>query len=278
MGDLKRRVLVTPPRAGNRFLRLVYVTGQPGGKGKVHTHPGEEAIFTIQGKAAITIDGERFVLEANTAFIVPPGKEHPLEIVGDVPWIAVSLVLRRLPADEGIARLADIARAGCGAQLSASPARTAHMIRYRVRSVGLASAAKFGVALGVLASLLPACLTGLLAVRGVSALRRLLEGATQARLTVLGQNMQLNLVEIARLGPDARVTPAAGWPGLGAGRHRRPRVSGHGLGDHRLHGSAGGRRLQCLGRPLGRPCAGTGGRERTAAHRRAGETPRGGQS
>lgn len=75
------------------------------------------------------------------------------------------------------------------------------MIRYRVRSVGLASAAKFGVALGLLASLLPACLTGLLAVRGVAALRQLLEGATQARLTVLGQNMQLNLVEIARLGP-----------------------------------------------------------------------------
>ena len=90
LGDLKRRVVVTPPRTGNRFLRLVYVTGQPGGKGKVHTHPGEEVIFTIQGKAAVTIEGECFALEANTAFIVPPGKEHPLEVVGDVTWIAVS--------------------------------------------------------------------------------------------------------------------------------------------------------------------------------------------
>ena len=57
LGDLTRRVMVTPPRTGNRFLRVVYVTGKPGGKGKVHTHPGEEALFTIQGKAAITVDG-----------------------------------------------------------------------------------------------------------------------------------------------------------------------------------------------------------------------------
>ena len=80
--------------------------------------------------------------------------------------------------------------------------------------MGLASAAKFGVALGVLASLLPACLTGLVAIRGVTALRQLLEGATQARLTVLGQNMQLNLVEIARLGPtleSLRLLDGLGW-------------------------------------------------------------------
>jgi quercetin dioxygenase-like cupin family protein len=89
LGDLRRRILVTPPRTGNRFLRMVYITGNPGGKGKVHTHPGEEALFTIQGQAAITIDGQRHVLQPNSAFVVPPRKEHPLEITGDVPWIAV---------------------------------------------------------------------------------------------------------------------------------------------------------------------------------------------
>lgn len=72
---------------------------------------------------------------------------------------------------------------------------------YRVRSVGLASAAKFGLALGVLASLLPACLCGLVAARAVAAARQLLEGATQARLSILGQSVPVNLVEIARLGP-----------------------------------------------------------------------------
>jgi quercetin dioxygenase-like cupin family protein len=89
LGDLTRRVVVTPPRTGNRNLRLVYVTGKPGGKGKVHTHPGEEVMFTLQGTAAITVDGQRHVLEPNTAFVVPPRMEHPLEILGETPWVAV---------------------------------------------------------------------------------------------------------------------------------------------------------------------------------------------
>ncbi len=90
LGDLTRRLVVTPPRTGNKYLRVVYVTGQPGGKGKVHVHPGEEAIFTIQGQAAITIEGQRFILQPNTVLVVPPQLEHPLEVIGNVPWIAVS--------------------------------------------------------------------------------------------------------------------------------------------------------------------------------------------
>jgi quercetin dioxygenase-like cupin family protein len=89
VGDLRRRVMVTPPRTGNRNLRLVYVTGSPGSKGKLHTHPGEEVLFTVQGQAAITVDGERHVLQPNSVFVVPPRLEHPLEVVGDTPWIAV---------------------------------------------------------------------------------------------------------------------------------------------------------------------------------------------
>jgi quercetin dioxygenase-like cupin family protein len=89
-GTLTRRVLVTPPRTGNRNLRVVYVTGQPGARGRVHTHPGEEALFTIQGSAAITVDGERHILAPNTIFVVPPHLEHPLEVLGDSPWIAVA--------------------------------------------------------------------------------------------------------------------------------------------------------------------------------------------
>ncbi len=90
LGDLRRRMVITPPRTGNKYLRLVYVTGPSGGKGKVHTHPGEEVIFTLQGKAVISIEGERHTLVANTAFVVPPHKEHPLEVVSAEPWVAVS--------------------------------------------------------------------------------------------------------------------------------------------------------------------------------------------
>ncbi len=88
-GSLTRRVLIAPPRTGNRYLRVAYVTGQPGSKAKVHTHPGEEALFTIQGTAAITVNGVRHILEPNTAFVVPPKVEHPLEVLGDIPWIAI---------------------------------------------------------------------------------------------------------------------------------------------------------------------------------------------
>ena len=75
------------------------------------------------------------------------------------------------------------------------------MSRYRLRSLGLASLLRFGLVLGAVASAAPACLCAAGVSSLVTATRKLLESAAQARLSVLGQTLSLNLVEITRLQP-----------------------------------------------------------------------------
>jgi hypothetical protein len=86
--------------------------------------------------------------------------------------------------------------------------------RYVIQRLGIASAAKFGLALGLLGSLLPGCLLALLTRQAVVVARQALEAAAQGRISVLGQNLPLNLVELARLGPaleSLRSLDALGW-------------------------------------------------------------------
>ena len=73
------------------------------------------------------------------------------------------------------------------------------MIPYNIRRVGLISAAKFGLVLGFLAGLGPACVCGLLTASLVTGVHALLERMSQARLNILGQSIPVNLVEMLRL-------------------------------------------------------------------------------
>lgn len=86
--------------------------------------------------------------------------------------------------------------------------------RYVIQRVALGSAAKFGLALGLLGSLLPGCLLAFLARQLVTVFHQVLESATQGRFSVLGQNVTLNLVDLAHLGPaleTLRGLDALGW-------------------------------------------------------------------
>jgi hypothetical protein len=80
--------------------------------------------------------------------------------------------------------------------------------------IGLGSVGKFGLALGILGSLLPGCLLAFLTRQMVTLLRQGLEAAAQSRFSVLGQNVPLNLVELGRLTPTLealRGLDALGW-------------------------------------------------------------------
>ncbi len=86
--------------------------------------------------------------------------------------------------------------------------------RYVIQRIRLGSAGKFGLALGLLGSLLPGCLLAFLTRQMVTVSRQGLESATQGRFSVLGQNITLNLVELAHLGPTLetlRSLDALGW-------------------------------------------------------------------
>jgi hypothetical protein len=86
--------------------------------------------------------------------------------------------------------------------------------RYVIQRIGLGSAGKFGLVLGILGSLLPGCLLAFLTRQAVALLRQGLEAAAQSRFSVLGQNVPLNLVELGRLTPTLealRGLDALGW-------------------------------------------------------------------
>jgi cell division protein FtsX len=86
--------------------------------------------------------------------------------------------------------------------------------RYVIQRVSLGSAGKFGLALGLLGSLLPGCLLAFLTRLTVATLRQALEAATQSRFSILGQSITLNLVDLAHLAPTLealRGLDAMGW-------------------------------------------------------------------
>lgn len=88
-GNVTRRALASPAIAGSGNLRVLHITRNPGGPGKFHTHPGEEVIFTLRGKATLLLGQRHVALEPDTAFVVQPGLQHTVEVLGEEPWVAV---------------------------------------------------------------------------------------------------------------------------------------------------------------------------------------------
>jgi quercetin dioxygenase-like cupin family protein len=90
LGQIERQIIFTPSRTGNRHLRLVYLRGEPGAVGKVHVHPGEEALFTLQGQITMQIGDEEITIGPNEAVMVPPDTEHPFRVTSEEPWLAIA--------------------------------------------------------------------------------------------------------------------------------------------------------------------------------------------
>ena len=96
-GGISRRVFFSPATTGNRYLKMAYLDVPPGATGTPHVHLGEELVYTIQGKASLTIDGEEHLLEEGTCFLIPPDVEHPVRVVGNENWVAVAAYCDECP-------------------------------------------------------------------------------------------------------------------------------------------------------------------------------------
>lgn len=96
-GGISRRVFFSPATTGNRYLKMAYLDVPPGATGTPHVHLGEELVYTIQGKASLTIDGEDHLLEEGTCFLIPPDVEHPVRVVGNENWVAVAAYCDECP-------------------------------------------------------------------------------------------------------------------------------------------------------------------------------------
>ncbi len=96
-GQIFRQVFFSPETTRTQYLKMAYIDVPPGSVGTPHIHLGEEIVYTIQGKAVLTIDGHDYLLEAGTCFLIPPDVEHPAEIVGDENWKAVAAYCDECP-------------------------------------------------------------------------------------------------------------------------------------------------------------------------------------
>lgn len=96
-GGILRRVFFSPETTGNRYLKMAYIDVPAGAVGTPHVHLGEELVYTIKGKASITIDGEDYLLEEGTCFLIPPDVAHPAQVVGQENWVAVAAYCDECP-------------------------------------------------------------------------------------------------------------------------------------------------------------------------------------
>lgn len=56
----------------------------------LHTHPGEELGYVVEGTATILMDGKSTVVKAGEAFAIPMGKVHSATNSGTTPTTIVS--------------------------------------------------------------------------------------------------------------------------------------------------------------------------------------------
>jgi len=63
----------------------VRVDFKPGATFGMHSHPGEEIIYVLEGELEYEIEGDRpVILKAGDVFFVPAGKNHSARNVGSV--------------------------------------------------------------------------------------------------------------------------------------------------------------------------------------------------
>ena len=96
-GGVFRQVIFSPSTTGNNFQKLAYIDVPPGSVGTAHVHLGEEVVFTLKGRAILTIEGEDHLLESGTAFLIPPDVPHPARVVGEENWVAVAAYCDECP-------------------------------------------------------------------------------------------------------------------------------------------------------------------------------------
>ena len=64
----------------------------PGHASGMHTHPGIETGYVLDGEVLMIVEGEADRrLKAGDSFVIPPGAKHDVQSIGSVPAKAVSV-------------------------------------------------------------------------------------------------------------------------------------------------------------------------------------------
>ncbi|MPM63839.1 hypothetical protein SDC9_110723 [bioreactor metagenome] len=96
-GQIFRQVFFSPKTTCSNFLKMAFLDIPPGSLGTPHVHLGDEIVYTIKGKAVLTIEDTEYVLEPGTCFLIPPDAPHPARVVGDENWVAIAAYCDECP-------------------------------------------------------------------------------------------------------------------------------------------------------------------------------------
>jgi len=70
---------------------LAFTTLDPGHEPRPHSHPHEQIVYILQGRARFVVGDEEVVVGPGEMLVVPPGVEHWAETVGDEPVVDLSV-------------------------------------------------------------------------------------------------------------------------------------------------------------------------------------------
>jgi quercetin dioxygenase-like cupin family protein len=94
--------LATPSRGAGE-VSVIRQRQRPGGSNPLHHHDREEVMALLAGSVTVVLDGERHVLSAGDAIVVPAGTVHRVENAGDetAEWLILSSATRRFFTPDG---------------------------------------------------------------------------------------------------------------------------------------------------------------------------------
>jgi len=88
-GEIEKRVFFAPGE-GSDLLRFTMYRAKPGLESDLHTNPGDDASYVIQGELEVEVDGELIHVKAGDSFILRKGVPHKATVVGTEDLILIS--------------------------------------------------------------------------------------------------------------------------------------------------------------------------------------------
>jgi quercetin dioxygenase-like cupin family protein len=70
---------------------LAFTTLAPGHTPRPHSHPHEQIVYMLSGRARFVVGEEETILAAGDMLVVPPGVEHFAETLGAEPAVDLSV-------------------------------------------------------------------------------------------------------------------------------------------------------------------------------------------
>lgn len=87
--DFKQKLVFSPARRGEGFIKFAVTTGYKGARSVPHSHPRDEIAMTLKGEAVLRAGGKSYPMKEGFAVRLPPGLVHEVEVLSD-EWVVVA--------------------------------------------------------------------------------------------------------------------------------------------------------------------------------------------